>query len=394
MSHIVVSALGGKKLLLVLSIVALLAAGCSSSQQVNVVPTPTPPADETPSERIYTNSKYGFQITIPNTWTEQAGSNSDYVSFTMPGLPTPPTGGAGETGGKNFILIANLENKEIPRGTSKGKKVISGVEWSIYLYSTIEGDVYNYFTPIKNTNYEFTVHDEDKSLLEQVLNSFKLTTTSQTSDWKTYTNSEYGFEFKYPGDMNLKENKLNNTSQYATQVAISKNPINFNSFDQNKNPISFLIATPGSISNYKNPCANTEGECMGEEIRPLECENYLSQPVGSHTGTADGFGNFNYSILNIDGVKGCSQYNWKFFGESSSAKKFIFNLPKNYRFEASVFIGYGLGSTRVFNLTDMGLAVWEKEKPADPKLDSTPIPGSSENVELLNQIVSSLKFTK
>lgn len=81
-----VSAFGGKKLLFMFPIVALLAAGCSSSQQAsnqppvqtlavqNVTPTSTPSPTPTISEpsvqnwQVYTNTDYGFQLTFPLDW--------------------------------------------------------------------------------------------------------------------------------------------------------------------------------------------------------------------------------------------------------------------------------------------------------------------------------------
>ena len=38
-----------------------------------------------------------------------------------------------------------------------------------------------------------------KALFSQILSTFKFIDNS-TADWKTYTNVEYGFEIKYPGD--------------------------------------------------------------------------------------------------------------------------------------------------------------------------------------------------
>ena len=44
------------------------------------------------------------------------------------------------------------------------------------------------------------------------------TTATETADWKTYTNSTYGFSFKYPKDWQLKENSGSNTDQAIVSV--------------------------------------------------------------------------------------------------------------------------------------------------------------------------------
>ena len=54
---------------------------------------------------------------------------------------------------------------------------------------------------------------------------------NETAGWKTYTNSEYGFEFKYPKDVNLKETPppsgmglTGNTVSYQINFDIKPNP--------------------------------------------------------------------------------------------------------------------------------------------------------------------------
>ena len=63
----------------------------------------------------------------------------------------------------------------------------------------------------------------------------------KTANWQTYTNSEYGFEFKYPKDLIINQTDSNNVtigSQAVTYIAIKRHPsrqnIDFQSFIQEK----------------------------------------------------------------------------------------------------------------------------------------------------------------
>ena len=49
-----------------------------------------------------------------------------------------------------------------------------------------------------------------------------------TSDWQTYRNEEYGFEFRYPNDWMVTETKLSNdhpSSYLKVRITVSNNPI-------------------------------------------------------------------------------------------------------------------------------------------------------------------------
>lgn len=91
-----------KKLLLLISALALVAAGCTNSQQTTTQTTPvTEPTvntqtqvkqnagqpDYTPtttaSTQVYTNAKYGLQITLPTTWEALDNNSHDSTKYDL-----------------------------------------------------------------------------------------------------------------------------------------------------------------------------------------------------------------------------------------------------------------------------------------------------------------------
>lgn len=49
-------------------------------------------------------------------------------------------------------------------------------------------------------------YEESKVILDQILSTFKITpkVSNETTNWKAYTSTKYGFEFKYPGNWTVK----------------------------------------------------------------------------------------------------------------------------------------------------------------------------------------------
>ena len=65
--------------------------------------------------------------------------------------------------------------------------------------------------------------------LDQITDKLQTSASTSTADWLTYTNEEYGFEFKYPKDWFINNNHL------------SPQPIEYYAIGSNNAPISFGI---------------------------------------------------------------------------------------------------------------------------------------------------------
>ncbi len=206
-------------------------------------PTPTDEAfynsvpDPTADWKTYTNAKYGFDFKYPENLKpvtchfDFSGSDEDIFLIDTNNLPLyweSPEAVCGavkaeqfdESGALHIILgkpnirdyMCNIGDKnwrerEIPvTGVTIGGKealycdtpsLFVGINHHVVLINEADQGItliYDY----SNDNMA------PKILGDQILSTFKFIDSTDTSTWKTYTNTEYGFEFKYPGDENFK----------------------------------------------------------------------------------------------------------------------------------------------------------------------------------------------
>lgn len=52
--------------------------------------------------------------------------------------------------------------------------------------------------------YQVVMPTSNNQIQKQILSTFKFTDLNTTADWKTYTNTKYGYSFNYPSDWNLR----------------------------------------------------------------------------------------------------------------------------------------------------------------------------------------------
>lgn len=87
------------------------------------------------------------------------------------------------------------------------------------------------------------------------------TPSVDTASWKTYKNEKYGFEFKYPGNWNLKYN------EQTESIYLSSNIINFPTvWGGQLTPIEVYILPPSQFT---------------KTIKATDYENYFSETVFS-----------------------------------------------------------------------------------------------------------------
>ena len=139
--------------------------------------------DETANWKTYTNQQYDFQFKYPTSWTvnDQSytykGQNYMTVIFASPLI-------SGVPGASREAYFYTTISKE--RGSWQHKE---GINLSLL---PSEGGA----TPV-NVSQQYLESREEFRVAQLIFSSVTSTTINETSNWKTYTNSKYGFEFRY-----------------------------------------------------------------------------------------------------------------------------------------------------------------------------------------------------
>ncbi len=198
----------------VIGLAAVLAAGgiiyYANKPQVDDTNTLVKHQDEFKDWKTYINEDFGFELRIPSDWSVEKQESKEelffYSQVSKDGNqalrerckdPVIQEKEPMECSRINIDLYFYLTELE-QNGTSNFEvEKINDIEWIVTQGENIG---LRYTTNKKGKSYVFKVFPEDKVKLTQILSTFKFTTAVNTTDWKTYTNNEYGFEIKIPAD--------------------------------------------------------------------------------------------------------------------------------------------------------------------------------------------------
>ncbi|OGN03850.1 MAG: hypothetical protein A2655_01155 [Candidatus Yanofskybacteria bacterium RIFCSPHIGHO2_01_FULL_43_42] len=175
--------------------------------------------------KTYTNTEYGFEFKYPGDWEVKTGTKDDptgladlTISLQSPATIKGINDGTVDPGYSRDLLVSYFKDGTTwggmgsDRGPKIGPLIISGAKATEVLFG---GAGQNYAVEIGTVgpfwvlSFE-TAYDKSKLTSEQIqiLSTFKLINYADTYTWKTYRNEEYGFEFKYPNQLIIKNGQL------------------------------------------------------------------------------------------------------------------------------------------------------------------------------------------
>ncbi|MDO8604012.1 MAG: hypothetical protein Q7K40_01200 [bacterium] len=159
---------------------------------------------QTAGWKMYTNSQYGFSFQYPPTLLLK--NESESLSGVNPHQWWIRFQNAN---GKDFevnitentlvdINVVSVHTKF--NGDVKTQSMMIGVKKGIRFDTSDEaGSVVTIRTSIGAHELQIAFDASYSELIDSILSTFKFSTSSvQTSDWKTYTNSQYGYQINYP----------------------------------------------------------------------------------------------------------------------------------------------------------------------------------------------------
>ncbi len=210
------------------------------AQQASIV-TPTPaPTDETASWKTYSNSELGFEFKYPPTLEEKGSISGGPSAENLPSLLTlsdPSTGAEGTDKPFNglsiyYVISSQTSLQQFVANEKKSMITMTksfdgidtsnqGKQWSLTigdkeafgLQGYIPFSITYYYVQLKKGYLIFAVSEESKGrftkTVDQMLSTFKFSTAATIPpDWKTYTNTKYGYSFKYPNNYTVGTNGM------------------------------------------------------------------------------------------------------------------------------------------------------------------------------------------
>jgi hypothetical protein len=192
-----------KKFLILTSVIILMAAACNKQAAISPTPTPTPTAT---NDLAYTNSQYGFNMTLQPDWTGYSVLNQTWQG-------TDVASGKVTEHGPQLVLrhpkwtdAAHYEDIPVMVFTMDQWTKVTGGKISLGAApigpSELGRNTTYVFALPARYNYDFATGYEEADKIAHTLKTFDPSVS--TASWKTYANTKYGFGFQYPSNSEFK----------------------------------------------------------------------------------------------------------------------------------------------------------------------------------------------
>lgn len=193
----------------------------------NPTPSPTSAPDLTANWKTYNGN--GFSFKYPSDWTQGSVDASTGETSINPPPDTACPHCAGGFAGLSISLLSNPSSMSLSEYMKSNSDKFGGSYYlKDYKKYSIPGSIDAFID--RNALGAGAVQEEavingnklvvilycgsslctDNNLFDQILSTFKFTsstvanpTSNSTSNWKTYTNTKYGYSFKYPSEFSL-----------------------------------------------------------------------------------------------------------------------------------------------------------------------------------------------
>ena len=213
--------------------------------------SPTPSTIDTVNWKTYTDKTWKYSVMYPATW--KVYSYGKPVIYLLPPDSVEPGDGS-----VSVSLVLNVAEPRIPSNWIDYKlidsKIFDGATWAaknnqnnqIYFWkNTIEVDGQIIKSPVITqeifetilSTFKFTESKDNLVILQNKLNQ---------SDWKSYKNSRYGYQLKYPSTWSVSEqaNEIiinNSIKTVALRISLDQIEYGFEGEVIKKGPIQFVV---------------------------------------------------------------------------------------------------------------------------------------------------------